>query len=102
MQQLNVNLSIPVPDDQVLITKVELEELQRQELSGVYWNMKDLEKRIGRKQEWIKENILYSSRFKKTLEEFVYYPKGKGQSWSFQAIRMATFLDTNFSRIFGR
>lgn len=50
MQQLNVSLSIPIPSDSVLIKKVELEDLQRQQLSGVYWTMKDLEKRTNKGQ----------------------------------------------------
>ncbi|GAA0496796.1 DUF771 domain-containing protein [Salinibacillus aidingensis] len=104
MQKLNVNLSIPVPSESVIISKVELEELKEQELLGVYWNMKDLEKRVNRKSEWIKDNILYPSRFRKTLDcennGFVFYPKTKGQTWSFQASRMAKFLDENFSLIF--
>lgn len=104
MQQLNVSLSIPIPADSVLISKVELEELKRNNLSGVYWNMKDLENRINRKQEWIKENILYPSRFRKFLDSdnggFVFYPKSKGQTWSFQAKEMSNFLDKNFSLIF--
>lgn len=104
-QQLNVQLSIPIPPGTVLISKVELEELRKQELSGVYWTMKDLEARVGRKQEWIKDNILYPSRFRKLLDAeqggFVYYPRVKGQSWSFHAPRMAEFLDRHFARIFG-
>lgn len=66
--------------------------------------MKDLEKRIGKKSEWIKENILYPTRFKKILDVenggFVYYPKTQGQSWVFQASKMTEFLDKNFHRIF--
>ena len=104
MQQLNVSLSIPIPADQVLISKVELQELKSQELSGVYWNMKDLEQRINRKSDWIKENILYPSKFRKILDGenggFVFYPKSKGQTWSFQAVKMSEFLDKNFNQIF--
>lgn len=104
MQQLNVSMSIPIPNDTVLIKKVELEELQAESLSGVYWNMKDLEKRTGKKHEWLKENILYRPKFKSLLDSenggFVYYPKTQGQSWSFQATEMAKFLDRNFSEIF--
>lgn len=104
MQGLKVNLTIPIPSDQVLINKVELEELKQQSLSGVYWNMKDLERRTGKKIEWIKENILYPSRFRKILDVknggFVYYPEKKGQTWTFQASEMSEFLDKNFSRIF--
>lgn len=104
MQQLNVNLTIPIPSDSVLVSKVELEELKKQTLSGVYWNMKDLEKRINRKAEWIKENILYPTRFRRLLDSenggFVFYPKARGQTWSFQANEMAAFLDKYFSQIF--
>ena len=105
MQQLNVNLSIPIPSDHVLIAKVELEDLRKQELSGVYWTMKDVEERTGKKFEWIKENILYPPHFKKTLDVeqggFVYYPKKSGEKWSFLAVEMARFLDENFILIFG-
>lgn len=106
MQQLSVQLTIPVPENYVLVSKVELEELKRNELTGVYWSMKDLEKRINKKSEWIKENILYPSHFRKILDVehggFVFYPKAKGQTWSFHAPRMAEFLDKYFDQIFRR
>ena len=105
VQQLAVNLTIPIPQDSVLIGKVELEELKKKELSGVYWNMKELEQRTGKKHEWLKENILFRPKFRNELDSenggFVYYPKGKGQTWSFQASKMAVFLDKNFHRVFG-
>ncbi|MFB6467669.1 DUF771 domain-containing protein [Cytobacillus sp. Hz8] len=104
MQQLNVNLSIQIPDEYVVITKVELQELKEQSLAGVFWSMNDLEQRINKKQEWIKKNILYPSKFRKKLDSenggFVFYPKNKGQTWSFQAVKMAKFLDENFHLIF--
>lgn len=103
-QTLSVQLSIPVPEGTVLISKVELQELKQFELTGVYWNMKDLEKRVNRSGEWIKENILYPPRFRKILDAeqggFVFYPKSKGQTWSFQASKMAEFLDQRFHQIF--
>lgn len=104
MQQLSVNLTIPIPSDSVLISKVELKELKESSLAGVYWNMKDLEKQVSKKQDWIKANILYKPRFKEILDcekgGFVYYPKSSGQSWSFQASKMADFLDKYFQQIF--
>lgn len=104
MQHLNVQISIPIPADAVLIGRIEWEELKKQELTGVYWSMQDLEKRINKKSEWIKENILYPSRFRKILDVenggFVFYPKLKGQAWSFMAINMAEFLDKRFNQIF--
>lgn len=105
IQQLKVNLTIPIPNDQVLISKVELQELQSQSLSGVYWTMKDIEQRTGRKSEWIKDKILYPSKFRELLDSdnggFVFYPKNQGQTWIFQANQMAIFLEKNFHKIFG-
>lgn len=104
MQQLNVHLSIPIPEDCVLIKRVEWEELKKAELEGVYWSMADLERRMNRKCDWIKDKVLYPPRFKKVLDiengGFVYYPKSKGQNWSFQASRMTAFLEKSFADIF--
>lgn len=106
LQQLQVSLTIPVPEDMVLIKKVELEQLKANELQGVYWNMKDLEERTKRKSEWIKENILFPSRFREVLDVqhggFVFYPESQGQKWMFQASRMSDFLEKNFCLIFTR
>lgn len=104
MQQIKVELSISIPSEYVLIKKVDLEELRKYELVGVYWSMKDLENRINKKSVWIKENILYPSRFRKVLDSenggFVYYPKAQGQNWAFQATKMSEFLEKNFALIF--
>ncbi|MFC5732334.1 DUF771 domain-containing protein [Cytobacillus gottheilii] len=105
-QHLSVSLTIPIPSDSVIITKLELKELKHQQLKGVYWTMKDLEKRINRKNEWIKENILFPSKFRRILDVdnggFVFYPKSKGQTWSFHALKMSDFLDKNFQQIFSQ
>ncbi len=105
MQQLEVNLTIPIPEDQVLISKVELCDLRNQSLTGVYWTMKDLESRTGKKHEWIKENILYPTKFVKVLDVknggCVYYPEKNGEKWTFLASKMTKFLEENFQTIFG-
>lgn len=105
MQQLNVRLSIPIPADQVLISRIELAELQSNELRGTYWTMKDLEARTNKKQDWLKENVLFVPRLKEQLDVskggFVYYPQKSGEKWSFQASKMAAFLEENFYLIFG-
>nr|WP_223820860.1 DUF771 domain-containing protein [Bacillus sp. S3] len=104
MQRIKAEVVITIPEDMVLLTRVEYDELKLNELSGVYWNMRELEKRTNKKSEWIKENILYPERFRKILDidngGFVYYPETKGQHWAFQATKMAAFLDINFNRIF--
>lgn len=67
-QKLEVNLTIQIPSELVLISKVELQRLQQNELKGVYWTMKDIEKRINRSNDWIKERILYPSHFREMLD----------------------------------
>lgn len=105
-QQIKSEVIINIPSNYVLIKKSELEVLEQERLSGVYWTMEDLEKRINKKHEWIKENILYPSKFRRILDVenggFVYYPKVRGEKWSFHAAKMAKFLDDNFHLIFGR
>lgn len=103
-QSLLVNLSVPVPEDYVLIEKVEYQNLKAKSTAGEHWTMKKLEKKVNKSDKWIKENILYPPRFKKILDiyngGFVYYPESQGQSWSFQATKMAEFLDKYFADIY--
>lgn len=103
-QHLNVELNIPIPKDSVLIKKIELEKLEKHKLDGVWWTMADLEKRLGKKADWIKKHILLPTRFKEVLDVrfggFVYYPERQGQVWIIHAKKMAEFLDENFHRFF--
>lgn len=105
MQQLQVNLSIPVPEGYVMVKKVELDELKNERLSGNCWTMQELEQRIKKKRDWIKDNVLFPPKFREILDTenggFVYYPKGIGEHWSFHALQMANFIDENYSLIFG-
>jgi|SRR5699024_948507 len=104
MQNLNVNLTIEIPEEYVLIKKIELEQLKSEANSGVWWSMKDIEKRINKKRNWIQDNILYPTRFKKILDVkqggFVYYPESQGERWVFQASKMTEFLEKYFTDIF--
>lgn len=57
--------------------------------------MKDLENRINKKSEWIKENILYPTHFRKVLDVdnggFVYYPKKKDKLGPFKQQKLLSF-----------
>lgn len=103
-QSLKVEAIIQIPADQVLISRIEFERLQSLELTGTYWTMQELEEKTNKKRDWLKDNLLYNPRFKKILDVkeggFVYYPEKRGQTWSFQASKMARFLDDNFAEIF--
>lgn len=106
MQQvIKAEVEITIPSDCIVISRVEYDRLKVQELLGTYWTMADLEERIGKGQVWIKENVLYPTKFKQQLDVslggFVYYPTVKGEKWSFHANKMAQFLEDNFYTIFG-
>lgn len=100
MQQLIVEAKITIPDEYVLIERVELEKLIEKDLLGRLWTMKDLENRTGHRADWIKEKILYVPTLRKKLDSanggFVFYPKSKGQPWNFHAAKMADFLDKHY------
>lgn len=104
MQSLAVKLTIPIPEDQVLISKVELSELKDQATKGRYWTLKDVELHTGYKGPWLKDNILYQPKFRKILDVeyggFVYYPRASGEKWTFLASKMTEFLELYFGDIF--
>lgn len=100
LQKIKTEVIIEVPAEFILVRKSEWEELKEQQLTGRYWNMKNLEERTGMKQQWLKSNLLYVPKFKQQLEEFSYYPNSQGEKWAFQATKMAQFLEDNFYRIF--
>lgn len=98
--QLKTEVTINIPEHLIIIEKVEYERIQQEEMVGRYWGMKDLEERTGMKSQWLKENVLYIPKFKQQLEKFAYYPNSQGEKWSFQATKMAKFLEDNFYKIF--
>lgn len=103
-QSLNVEITIPIPEDHVLINRVKYEELVASSLDGVFWSMNELEERTGKKHEWLKENILNHPKFSSVLDVRnggpVFYPSRKGEKWTFLAKEMARFLEDNFHEIF--
>lgn len=82
-----------------------LSSVQDRTLDGVWWNMKELEERIGFKQDWIKQHILFHPHWRKYIDAekggFVYYPES-GSKWKFHAKRMVQFLDENFADVMTR
>lgn len=102
MQSLQVNIQIP--DDLVLIKKVEYERFLADQLHGRYWDIEDLEAHVKKNYRWIRKHILMNPMFRRKLDVnyggFVSYPE-KGEHWSFHAVKMSQFLDENFHTIFG-
>ena len=94
-----LNLEVKIPEDYVLITKVEYQDLKKNELKGKYIKLSDVAEHINRSEKWVKENVLYPPRFKKELKHFVHYPQSQGEHWYFNASPMYEWLDKNFTEI---
>ncbi|MFS0783596.1 DUF771 domain-containing protein [Bacillus sp. 1P06AnD] len=75
-------------------------------MEKLWWTMKDLEEVTGYSDDWLKENILLKTCYKRVLDldngGFVYYPEKRGEKWMFIASRMKEFLENRFSEIFNK
>lgn len=100
MQSIKSEITITLPPNLVIVEKSEFEALQAEKLTGRVWTLSDLEEHTKRKRLWLQENLLFVPQFKKELEKFTHYPVRRGDSWIFQATKMAQFLEDNFYQIF--
>lgn len=102
MQQLSVELTIPIPADSVLITKTEYEALKRDNLKGKKFTLKELSDRTGLSKNQIAE--LFEKPKVKAMADvkkggFVLYPEGQGSPWAFLASATIDFIDNNFDML---
>lgn len=99
MQQLSVELQIPIPSDSVLITKTEYEELQKDSLKGKKFTIKELAERTGLSRTEIEsgfEKPKVRSIADVNRGGFVLYPEGQGNPWKFLASATIDFIDKHF------
>ncbi|MDT2848794.1 DUF771 domain-containing protein [Vagococcus carniphilus] len=108
MQQLSVELQIPIPADSVLIKKTEYDELQKDSLKGKKFSIKELAERTGLSRTEIESgfenpkvrSIADVKRRKRNSNDdkggFVLYPEGQGNPWKFLASATIDFIDNNF------
>ena len=99
MQTLEVKVAIP--DDMVIIKRIEYQELLDSVSSQLVWSMKDLERVLGRSDDWIKEKILYPYREELDVQlgGFVRYPITKGQPWKIGAKQMRDWIEENLEKV---
>lgn len=98
MQELKASITVQIPDEYVLIDKVELEELKNKTepewVSGMGW----LSEQTGIKSpQQLKEKILYP--YRDELEAFVSYPSNTGEIWRFNVYYMKQWLRENFIKV---
>jgi len=109
IKELEIDLKVTIPDDYVLLERVEylrLKENEKELDKAHWWTMADLEKRLGKSRDWIRDNILLEPAFRNILDSesggFVVYPRTRGENWVFQASKMSEFLEDNFNEIFNK
>ncbi|MFZ4889866.1 DUF771 domain-containing protein [Enterococcus innesii] len=94
---------IVIPEDYVIISKVEYERFILNEELGRWWTLKDVMERVNRKRSWLIENFLNHPSYRRKIDVknggFVKYPTGGKDSYLFLASETKRFLEENFSNI---
>ncbi|AYY08849.1 DUF771 domain-containing protein [Enterococcus sp. FDAARGOS_553] len=104
MQQF-LEAKILVPEDYVIISRVEYEELLQANNLGRWMTLKEVLDRINRKYDWFSQKVLKNPRYRnridisKSSEGFVYYPGEGNDKYLFLKSKTLEFLEENFADI---
>lgn len=101
MQQ-QLNATINIPSDFILITKVEYEQLLNNYSEGKFISLKELAEHLDCSPQWLKENILFNPRYKNDLKEFVHYPSASGEKYKIHMKKAFQYFDEHSISIFNR
>lgn len=93
-----VKIPIIVPDDMVLIQRLEYEQLKLTK-SDIWWTLEEVVSRLKISKATFTNKILLNPALKTELEVFTKYPNKKGEKYYFHAEKMAQYLKDNFSDI---
>lgn len=100
-----LDAKIPIPEDYVIIARVEYEELKKADEIGRWMSLKEVLERINRGYEWFTINVLKNPKYRRILDVdknkdgFVYYPGDGRDTYLFHRKKMLEFLDENFADI---
>lgn len=96
---------IPIPDDCVIITKVEYEELRKAVNIGDSLTLGEVADRLNRSKKWVVDEVLKKPKYKKYLDNrhggFVHYEQGGGDKYIFLKTKTIEFIENNFSELLG-
>lgn len=103
MRHLKVQIVIEIPDEYVLIEKVEYEKLLFNDELGRWWTLSDVMSRVNRKRTWLLGNLLNNPKYRNKIDirkgGFVKYPAGGKDSYLFLASETKKFLEDNFREL---
>lgn len=101
MQQ-QLNATINIPSDFILITKIEYEQLLKNNNEGKFISLKELGEHLDCSPQWLKENLLFNPRYKKDLEQFIHYPTASGEKYKIHMKKAFQYFDEHSISIFDR
>lgn len=99
-----LNVTVPIPDTHVLVSKDEYEELINYSLDPV-WDLKELKKKLKMSaDDTIKDRLLTHPKFEKLLKKqgIVHYPDENLNRWRINARKMNKFIEEHFEEIHGK
>ena len=101
MQALQAVVTVQVPEDKVLVDKVEYMELKEKEYIGKTWKIKEMKEELGitKSVTWITECILKPNY--KDIKDWCFIKEGKGGRGGtiVLASKAKRWFDENWSRI---
>ena len=103
-QILEVKATIPIliPEDMILINKIEYQELKQQDFDG--WVGMDVFTEKSNRSVPTISKVLRKPDLRKRISVenggWVYYPNGKGDNWSFHYKEMMEFINNEFYQKF--
>lgn len=105
-QKIRAEVVLTIPEDKILISLQEYEDLLESNSSGRVINLKSFADLLGRSERWTKENLLEDKIFRRKLDAknggFVHYPSYQGDPYSFLEDESRKFIRENFERIFSK
>lgn len=96
MSEQKLEVSIAIPDQYVLVTKIEYNELKEKSVMGRYLTLQDLMDLTGKSKPWLNEKLLSHPRRMKDIEPFTHFPQSRGDKWAFKEKEMRDYLDKHF------
>ncbi len=99
------NVSIPVPENLVVVDKDEYLELLAKSEEGKWWVVDDVLELLSVSRSTLINDILLNPRFKNEMDieqnrnGFVLYPAGKGSPYRFLASKTRKYFEENFASI---
>lgn len=99
------NISIPVPDNLVVVEKEAYLDLLAKIEEGKWWLIDDVLKLLNISRTTLINDVLLNPKVKEEIDieenkdGFVLYPKGKGSPYRFLASRTRKYFEENFAAI---